>query len=93
MPAETIFFTVDYPETTEPVMTDPKEKYIAALLREREAAPRLGFPERVKEIDAELARHGYLPDGTPKPEDKPAGRAPVGRSAPERATVTRKAAA
>jgi hypothetical protein len=88
---EVITFTVDYPEAvTEPPMSD-NEKYIAALLREREAAPRLGAPERVAEIDAELERHGFGPDG--KPLKRKQGEAPPGRKeSPERRNTARRAA-
>ena len=41
-------------------MTDEQKKaYIAALLREREHDEKYGTPEKVAEVDAELARVGF----------------------------------
>lgn len=38
---------------------EQKKEYIAALLREREHYVRYDLPERVKEVDAELAKAGH----------------------------------
>ena len=37
------------------------DQYIAALLRERASLEPFGKPERLADIDAELARAGYVP--------------------------------
>lgn len=43
---------------------------IAALLREREAYERRGQNDRVRQVDEQLAHHGYEPE----PADEPTGR-------------------
>lgn len=64
-------------------MTD--DTMIAALLREREGLARRGLPDRVAQVDEQLALRGYVqdpadqspappPEGPPAPSEQPKGR-------------------
>lgn len=80
----------------EPMIED---RMVAALLRERDAYVRQGKPDRVAQVDEQLALRGYSPpkddtddksgsSDTGKGDDKPpASSKPQGRRAPAKRTT------
>lgn len=60
-------------------MSETDDRYVAALLRERDDCSRGGRPDRVAAIDAELARNGHKP-----PAPQPVGDAPAAKSRGQR---------
>jgi len=62
-------------------MSDNDDRYVAALLRERDDCTRSGKGDRVAAIDAELARNGHKP-----PAPQPIGDAPAARARGQRTT-------
>lgn len=62
-------------------MSETEDRYVAALLRERDDCSRSGRADRVAAIDTELARNGHKPP-TPQPvADAPAARSRGQRTA------------
>jgi hypothetical protein len=49
-------------------MSETKDPYIAALLRERAGYVAFGKTDRVKAVDDELKRRGYEPERTATPK-------------------------
>lgn len=68
------------------------ERMIAALLREREGYERRGLDDRVRQVDEQLAHHGYKPE--PGEDAGPQGRtAPPQKTADSGKPTARKTAA
>jgi len=63
-------------------MSETKDPMIASLLREREGYVRFGKADRVKAVDAELKRRGYVTEKAAKKA------APSGRTARESQQTT-----
>jgi hypothetical protein len=60
-------------------MSESTDPMVAALLRERDGYVKRGLPDRVAQVDAELARRGYVgPAVVADPESTP----PRGRRSP-----------
>lgn len=51
-------------------MSETKDPYIAALLREREGYVQFDKPDRVAAVDAELVRRGYVAPEKVEPKSR-----------------------